>query len=76
LQWGGGGGVNVTVNGAINMNGTNSAIQMNPTGTGTVSIAAENLGRDSIYNDASFIQVKIAKKRMDDLIDQKKRQKK
>jgi DNA modification methylase len=45
-------------------------------GTGTVSIAAENLGRDSIYNDASFIQVKIAKKRMDDLIDQKKRQKK
>lgn len=45
-------------------------------GTGTVSIAAENLGRDSIYNDASFVQVKIAKKRMDDLIDQKKRQKK
>ena len=45
-------------------------------GTGTVSIAAENLDRDSIYNDASFIQVKIAKKRMDDLIDQKKRQKK
>jgi trimeric autotransporter adhesin len=39
LQWGGGGGVNVTVNGAINMNGANAAIQMNPTGTGTVSIA-------------------------------------
>jgi DNA modification methylase len=45
-------------------------------GTGTVSIAAENLGRDSVYNDASFIQIKIAQKRMDDLIDQKKRQKK
>jgi hypothetical protein len=39
LQWGGGGGVNVTVNGAINMNGANSAIQINPTGTGSVSIA-------------------------------------
>jgi hypothetical protein len=39
LQWGGGGGVNVTVNGPINMNGANSAIQINPTGTGTVSIA-------------------------------------
>jgi hypothetical protein len=39
LQWGGGGGTNVTIDGAINMNGANSAIQMNPTGTGTVSIA-------------------------------------
>jgi hypothetical protein len=39
LQWGGGGGVNVTVDGPINMNGANAAIQMNPTGTGTVSIA-------------------------------------
>jgi hypothetical protein len=39
LQWGGGGGVNVTIDGAINMNGANSAIQINPTGTGTVSIA-------------------------------------
>ena len=39
LQWGGGGGVNVTVDGPINMNGANSAIQINPTGTGTVSIA-------------------------------------
>lgn len=45
-------------------------------GTGTVSIAAENTGRDSVYNDVSSIQLKIAKKRMDDLIDQKKRQKK
>ena len=39
LQWAGGGGTNVTIDGAINMNGANSAIQMNPTGTGTVSIA-------------------------------------
>jgi hypothetical protein len=39
LQWGGGGGVNVTIDGPINMNGVNSAIQINPTGTGTVSIA-------------------------------------
>ena len=45
-------------------------------GTGTVSIAAENLGRDSVYNDASFVQTKIANRRMDNLIDQKKRQKK
>lgn len=39
LQWGGGGGTNVTIDGAINMNGANSAIQISPTGTGTVSIA-------------------------------------
>jgi hypothetical protein len=39
LQWGGGGGTNVTVDGSININGANAAIQMNPTGTGTVSIA-------------------------------------
>jgi hypothetical protein len=39
LQWGGGGGVNVTIDGPINMNGANSAIQINPTGTGTVSIS-------------------------------------
>jgi hypothetical protein len=39
LQWGGGGGVNVTIDGPINMNGANATIQMNPTGTGSVSIA-------------------------------------
>jgi hypothetical protein len=39
LQWGGGGGVNVTIDGPINMNGANSAIQINPTGTGTVAIS-------------------------------------
>jgi hypothetical protein len=39
FQWGAGGGTNCTVDGSINMNGANSAIQMNPTGTGTISIA-------------------------------------
>jgi hypothetical protein len=39
LQWGGGGGVNVTIDGAINMNGANASIQINPTGTGTVAIS-------------------------------------
>jgi hypothetical protein len=38
LQWGGGGGTNVTIDGAINMNGANSAISIAPTGTGTVTI--------------------------------------
>lgn len=39
LQWGGGGGTNVTIDGSININGANAAIQINPTGTGTVSIS-------------------------------------
>jgi hypothetical protein len=39
LQWGGGGGVNVTIDGPININGANSAIKIKPTRTGTVSIA-------------------------------------
>jgi hypothetical protein len=38
LQWGGGGGTNVTIDGAINMNGANSAVSLAPTGTGTVTI--------------------------------------
>ena len=38
LQWGGGGGTNVTIDGPINMNGANSAISLAPTGTGTVTI--------------------------------------
>jgi len=38
LQWGGGGGTNVTIDGAINMNGANSAISIAPTGTGTATI--------------------------------------
>lgn len=45
-------------------------------GTGTTSLAAENTGRNSIYVDCSKTQVAIAKKRLEDLIDQKKRQKK
>jgi hypothetical protein len=39
LQWGGGGGVNVTVNGAINMNGAGAAIQISPTSGGSVTIS-------------------------------------
>jgi DNA modification methylase len=42
-------------------------------GTGTVSIAAENTGRDSVYNDVSYVQLTIAKKRMEDLIASKKK---
>ena len=39
LQWGAGGGTNVTIDGAINMNGANAAVQISPTGTGTVTIS-------------------------------------
>lgn len=42
-------------------------------GTGTVSIAAENTGRDSVYNDISYVQLTIAKKRMEDLVASKKK---
>jgi DNA modification methylase len=42
-------------------------------GTGTMTIAAENTGRNSVYNDVSSVQVKIAKLRLEDLIYQKKR---
>lgn len=42
-------------------------------GTGSVSIAAENTDRDSIYNDISYVQLTIAKKRMEDLILKKKK---
>jgi hypothetical protein len=38
LQWGGGGGTNVTIDGAINMNGAGAAIQISPTSAGTVTI--------------------------------------
>jgi len=38
LQWGGGGGTNVTIDGPINMNGAGAAIQMSPTTGGTVTI--------------------------------------
>jgi hypothetical protein len=39
LQWGGGGGTNVTVNGSININGAAAAIQISPTSAGTVTIS-------------------------------------
>lgn len=39
LQWGGGGGTNVTVNGSINMNGAAAAIQISPTSAGSVTIS-------------------------------------
>jgi hypothetical protein len=39
LQWGGGGGINVTVNGSINMNGAAAAIQISPTSAGSVTIS-------------------------------------
>lgn len=38
LQWGGGGGTNVTIDGSINMNGAGAAIQISPTSAGTVTI--------------------------------------
>lgn len=44
-------------------------------GTGTVSIAAEKTERNSVYNDVSFTQLTIAKKRMENLVDSKKRSK-
>jgi len=42
-------------------------------GTGSVSVAAENTGRDSVYNDISYVQLTIAKKRMEDVIAEKKK---
>jgi len=39
LQWGGGGGINVTVDGSINMNGAAAAIQISPTSAGSVTIS-------------------------------------
>jgi hypothetical protein len=38
LQWGGGGGNNMTVDVAININPANSQVDLSPTGTGTVRI--------------------------------------
>jgi hypothetical protein len=39
LQWGGGGGTNVTIDGSINMNGAGAAIQISPTSAGSVTIS-------------------------------------
>jgi hypothetical protein len=44
LQWGGGGGVNLTLDGAFNMNPANATIQISPTGTGTVTINPATAG--------------------------------
>lgn len=44
-------------------------------GTGTVSLAAEITGRNSVYNDISEVQLKLAKKRLADFTSAKKRQK-
>jgi hypothetical protein len=44
FQWGAGGGNNCTVDGSINMNGSNAHIDMSPTGTGHVSINPTGVG--------------------------------
>lgn len=44
LQWGGGGGTNVTIDGAINMNGSNAQVDISPTGTGHVHIKPAGTG--------------------------------
>jgi hypothetical protein len=44
LQWGGGGGVNLTLDGAFNMNPANYNISIAPTGTGTLTINPATLG--------------------------------
>lgn len=44
IQWGAGGGTNVTISAAINMNGANAHIEMSPTGTGHVTINPTAVG--------------------------------
>ena len=44
LQWGAGGGVNLTLDGAFNMNPANAAISIAPTGTGTLTINPATAG--------------------------------
>ena len=44
LQWGGGGGVNLTLDGAFNMNPANATISIAPTGTGTLTINPATAG--------------------------------
>jgi hypothetical protein len=44
LQWGGGGGVNLTLDGSFNMNPANSTISMAPSGSGTVTINPATAG--------------------------------
>jgi hypothetical protein len=44
IQWGGGGGNNVSVDVAINLNPANSQVDLSPTGTGTVRINPATAG--------------------------------
>jgi len=44
LQWGAGGGVNLTLDGAFNMNPANATIQISPTGTGTLTVNPATAG--------------------------------
>lgn len=44
IQWGAGGGTNVTIGAAINMNGANAHIELSPTGTGHVTINPTAVG--------------------------------
>lgn len=44
LQWGGGGGVNLSLDGAFNMNPTNATISIAPTGTGTLTVNPATAG--------------------------------
>lgn len=44
LQWGAGGGVNLTLDGAFNMNPANYNISIAPTGTGTLTVNPATLG--------------------------------
>jgi hypothetical protein len=44
LQWGGGGGVNLTLDGAFNMNPANYSISIAPTGTGTLTVNPTTAG--------------------------------
>jgi hypothetical protein len=44
LQWGAGGGVNLTLDGAFNMNPANATISIAPTGTGTLTVNPTTAG--------------------------------
>ena len=44
LQWGAGGGVNLTLDGAFNMNPANASISIQPTGTGSLTINPATAG--------------------------------
>ena len=66
LQWGGGGGNNISVDVAINLNPANSQVSLAPTGTGTVVInpaTAGNINNMTIGattpKDASFVNLSV-----------------